>query len=104
MDFLSNGLQTSAWELSPSKWIPQVHSLAEEVGNNVEEYFLQNWVFPSQDSQAKFLKAGFSRVTCLYFPMAKDDRIEYACRLLTVLFLIDGENEALCSFQYVHDN
>jgi len=28
-------------------------------------------------------------VTCCYFPLAADDRIELACRLLTVLFLID---------------
>ena len=62
MDSLSNGLQTSTWKLPPSTWTPQVHSLAEEVGRNVEEYFLQNWAFPSQHSKAKFLKAGFSQV------------------------------------------
>ena len=44
------------------------------------------------------------QVTCLYFPMGKDDRIEYACRLLTVLFLIDGETEAPSSLQYFHED
>jgi len=90
MGCLNNDPQTQTWKPPPSAWTPRCHSRAEEVGKNVEEYFLHNWLFPSQKSKAKFLKAGFSRVTCLYFPMAKDDRIEYACRLLTVLFLVDG--------------
>lgn len=91
IDVLHKDLQTDSWKPPPSAWTPQCHERAEEVGKSVEGYFLKNWLFPSQKSKAKFLKAGFPRVTCLYFPAAKDERIEYACRLLTVLFLIDGE-------------
>lgn len=67
-----------------------IHPRAEEVAREVDSYFLEHWNFPDDRARSTFLKAGFSRVTCLYFPLAKDDRIHFACRLLTVLFLIDG--------------
>ena len=78
------------WKLPPSNWVHLCHPRAEEVANEVDGYFLQNWNFPNAKAERVFLNAGFSRVTCLYFPLAKDDRIHFACRLLTVLFLIDG--------------
>ncbi|KAE8396118.1 isoprenoid synthase domain-containing protein [Aspergillus alliaceus] len=54
-----------------------------------DDYFLQHWPFPSEKRRETFVKAGFGRVTCLYFPLARDDRIIFACKLLTILFLID---------------
>lgn len=66
---------------------PKVDAVINEVGG----YFLQHWPFPDARRRKKFVNAGFSRVTCLYFPAALDDRIHLACRLLTVLFLIDGK-------------
>jgi hypothetical protein len=77
------------WTPPTSKWIPMCHPRAEEVARQVDAYFLQHWKFCNTKSEKVFLNAGFSRVTCLYFPLAKDDRIHFACRLLTVLFLID---------------
>ncbi|KAJ5870146.1 Aristolochene synthase from penicillium Roqueforti [Penicillium solitum] len=59
------------------------------VSREVDEYFLHHWHFPDERARKKFIEAGFSRVTCLYFPLASDDRIKFACLLLTVLFLID---------------
>ncbi|KAI8623281.1 Aristolochene synthase in complex with 12,13 Difluorofarnesyl diphosphate [Xylariaceae sp. FL1651] len=55
----------------------------------VDGYFLRHWPFPGTKARKKFVAAGFSRVTCLYFPKALDDRIHFACRLLTALFLVD---------------
>lgn len=52
--------------------------------------FSENLNFSKAKAEMTFLKTGFSRVTSLYFPMAKYDRIHFACRLLSVLFLIDG--------------
>lgn len=83
------------WQIPPSRWIPLIHPCVEEVSQEVDGYFLEHWPFPDAASRKTFLKAGFSRVTCLYFPLSKDDRIHFACRLLTVLFLIDGEFRAL---------
>lgn len=80
-----------AWKPPPSSWTPRCHAREKDVAEIVDNYYLEHWPFPSQKSKQKFLNAGFSRVTCLYFPTAKDDRIEFACRLLTILFLIDGE-------------
>ncbi|KAB8209383.1 Aristolochene synthase in complex with 12,13 Difluorofarnesyl diphosphate [Aspergillus parasiticus] len=68
---------------------PKCHPLETAVSEEVNGFFLAHWPFKSDRERKKFVAAGFSRVTCLYFPMAKDDRIHFACRLLTLLFLID---------------
>ncbi|KAE8342149.1 hypothetical protein BDV24DRAFT_162700 [Aspergillus arachidicola] len=68
---------------------PKCHPLEAAVSEEVNGFFLSHWPFKSDRERKKFVAAGFSRVTCLYFPMAKDDRIHFACRLLTLLFLID---------------
>ncbi len=78
------------WKVPPSKWQHLSHPRFEKVAREVDGYFLKNWHFPDARAREKFLKAGFSRATCLYFPLAKDDRVHFACRLLTVLFLVDG--------------
>jgi aristolochene synthase len=83
------------WTPPASQWIPLCHPAADEVARQVDAYFLQHWNFHDTKAEKVFLKAGFSRVTCLYFPLAKDDRIHFACRLLTVLFLIDDVLEDL---------
>ena len=86
----SHGRSVNANTIPTSKFSAQIHPLAEEVGSEVEQYFLSNWNFKTEKERSTFLKAGFPKVTCLYFPEAKYDRIGYACRLLTILFLIDG--------------
>ncbi|KAK6072773.1 aristolochene synthase [Seiridium cupressi] len=65
------------------------HPAVLQVSREVEEYFLLNWPFQNSSARQRFLDAGFSRVTCLYFPLSKNNRIGSACRLLTLLFLID---------------
>ncbi|KAI0535504.1 Aristolochene synthase in complex with 12,13-Difluorofarnesyl diphosphate [Xylaria digitata] len=37
----------------------------------------------------------FTQCTCMYFPTARDDRIHFACRLLSILFLIDDVLEEM---------
>ncbi|KAJ5874092.1 Aristolochene synthase in complex with 12-13 Difluorofarnesyl diphosphate [Penicillium soppii] len=92
------GLETSSPALSPppkalnetsSEFIPKCHPRVEEVSAEVNGYFLQHWPFENEKARKRFVAAGFSTVTCFYFPAAKDDRIHFACRLLTLLFLID---------------
>ncbi|KAI1176094.1 Aristolochene synthase from penicillium Roqueforti [Nemania sp. FL0916] len=61
----------------------------DRIISEVDQYFLDNWNFTSEKERKKFVVAGFSRVTCMYYPMADDDRIASACKLLTILFLID---------------
>lgn len=67
-----------------------VHPREAEMSQQVNDYFLARWPFPNEKARLKFVKAGFSRVTCAYFPSALDDRIFFACQLLTLLFLVDG--------------
>lgn len=78
------------WNIPPSDWTYDIHPRADEVIKEVDGYFLEHWNFADEKARKTFIKAGFSHVTCLYFPLAKDDRIHFACRLLTFLFLIDG--------------
>lgn len=79
------------WKREPSSWKALIHPRADEVSIQNDDYFIQHWPFPSEKHIKSFRSAGFGRVTCLYFPEAKDDRILFASCLLTVLFLIDGE-------------
>lgn len=73
-----------------SRFISMCHPLEKEITAEVDSYFLTHWGFKTDKERKKFVGAGFSRVTCLYFPLSKDDRIHLACRLLTILFLVDG--------------
>ena len=75
---------------SPSNLEPQCHPCEPQVTKEVEDYFIQHWRFPDDVAVEKFRAAGFSRVTCYYFPEALNARIGFAARLLTLLFLIDG--------------
>ncbi|OIW22641.1 terpenoid synthase [Coniochaeta ligniaria NRRL 30616] len=84
-----SGQQNGARRTPLLSWVPACHPLVDPVTLEVDAWFLDNWPFPSDKARQKFVAAGFSRVTCLYFPLAKDDRIAYACRLLAILFLID---------------
>ena len=86
----------NAPDLAParSRFEPHCHPLMQEVSDEVDAYFLRHWPFGNDKARQKYLNAGFSRVTCLYFPEARDDRIHFACRLLTLLFLIDGKPDA----------
>ncbi|KAF5027082.1 hypothetical protein F66182_794 [Fusarium sp. NRRL 66182] len=76
-------------ETPRARFIPQIHPREAKVSAEVNGYFLRHWPFPNEKSKKKFVAAGFSRVTCYYYPAALDDRIAFACRLLTLLFLID---------------
>ncbi|KAL4916492.1 Aristolochene synthase [Aspergillus aurantiobrunneus] len=86
-DVNANG--SSSLHPPPSAFQPLCHPRVEEVTREVNDYFLEHWDFPSEKARKKFVAADFPGVTCLYFPKALDDRIGFACRLLTVLFLID---------------
>lgn len=70
---------------------PKIHPRVAKVTAEVDAYFLKHWPFENDKARKKFVAAGFSAVTCLYFPEALDDRIAYACRLLALLFLVDGK-------------
>lgn len=88
----TNGSIISHSNIPPSILTPICHPLVEDATRDVDGYYLKYWGFPNEKAKKKFVAAGFSRVTCLYFPKALDSRIRYACSLLTILFLIDGKS------------
>lgn len=79
------------FHISPSSLTAQIHPLHEEVTAEVDNFFLEHWPFPNEKARRMYVAASFSRATCLCFPKALNDRIQFACRLLTLLFLVDGE-------------
>lgn len=79
------------FHIPPSNLTAQIHPLHEGIIAEVDAFFLQHWPFPNDKERNKFLKSAFSQATCLTFPKALDDRIHFACRLLTLLFLVDGK-------------
>ncbi|RDW70664.1 putative aristolochene synthase protein [Aspergillus mulundensis] len=66
-----------------------MHPHADKVVHEVDGYFLHHGRFPNARAKQRFLAAGFSSVVCLYFPLAKNNRIHFACRLLTIFFSVD---------------
>uniref|UniRef100_L2GBU5 Aristolochene synthase n=1 Tax=Colletotrichum fructicola (strain Nara gc5) TaxID=1213859 RepID=L2GBU5_COLFN len=74
---------------SVSRFSAKIHRLEPQISAEVNGFFLEHWPFENDKARKKFIAAGFSRVTCFYYPVALDDRIGFACRLLTLLFLID---------------
>lgn len=76
---------------SPCGFEALCHPLEESITKQVDGWFLAHWPFATAKDRKKFVTSAFSQVTCLYFPLAKDDRIRSACELLTILFLVDGK-------------
>lgn len=87
----SKGLKATPLDPPPSIFNSICHPQVDAAVREVDSYYLQHWSFPNEKAKKKFVAAGFSKVTSLYFPKAFDKRITYACSLLTILFLVDGE-------------
>lgn len=81
---------TRKWEPPSSAWQARSHPRMDELCREVDDYFLKHWKFPHVKAETTFLKAGFSRATSFYLPMARHDRIHLAGHLLTLLILLDG--------------
>ncbi|KAF2146989.1 uncharacterized protein K452DRAFT_315168 [Aplosporella prunicola CBS 121167] len=73
----------------PSRLVHKRHPLEPQVTADVEGWFLQHWPFENEKARKKIGTDGYSYATCMNFPLALDDRIHSACRLITILFLID---------------
>ncbi|KAI9706293.1 MAG: hypothetical protein M1820_004868 [Bogoriella megaspora] len=83
------------WSIPPSRWTTRCHPLAKEVTRRTNAYFLDRWPFENDGARNKFLTADYAGSTCLCFPLALDDRIEFGCKLLGILFLVDDQLEDL---------
>ncbi|KAI0141748.1 Aristolochene synthase [Xylariaceae sp. FL1272] len=78
-------------DLKPPIFKSICHPSYPHVAKEVDDYFLKHWNFPDQKSRQKFLAADYSRFACLNYPLTKDDKIRFACRIITLLFLTDDE-------------
>ncbi|KAI0516782.1 Aristolochene synthase in complex with 12,13 Difluorofarnesyl diphosphate [Xylaria bambusicola] len=71
------------------------HPLTEKTIREVNDFFLEHWEFPSPKFRKRFEGDGMTRVTCFYVCKSLDDRLVLACRLITLLFLMDDVLEHL---------
>jgi aristolochene synthase len=67
----------------------RTHPLTDKVADSVNQFFLDNWSFSSEKERNKFLGADFSRFCAYYFPNSIDDRLHFACEIVTHLFMVD---------------
>lgn len=72
------------------------HPLYESLKKETDQYFIDNWpfLFPNEDNNKKsldkFLKANYPLCASLYFPQSKDERLRFAARMFSVVFIVDG--------------
>jgi len=79
-------------EVKPSILKSLCHPLVDQVSKEVDDYFSEHWPFKDDKTRKKFISQGIPRVTCLYCAKALDDRIAFACKLITITFLTDGQS------------
>ncbi|KAK7042880.1 Aristolochene synthase in complex with 12,13 Difluorofarnesyl diphosphate, partial [Favolaschia claudopus] len=84
-------VQLPSWMagLPPTMFIPKVHSLREEITQDVNTFFLTHWPFPNEKARKKIVESDFCYALCATWPESLDDRMRHACRLVTLIFLID---------------
>lgn len=82
-------------EVKPSILKSLCHPLVDRVSKEVDDYFSEHWPFKDDKTRKKFISQGIPRVTCLYCAKALDDRIAFACKLITITFLTDGQSTSL---------
>lgn len=92
------------FEPPPSLFVGRCHPLEHQVTKEVNEYFIKHWPFENPEAVRKFCDAGYPRAACYNYPDALDDRIHFACRLLTLLFLIDGMYDVGTRKSSISDN
>lgn len=74
----------------PTRFAYQTHPRTEEVVAETNAYFLGNWPFRKEAEKKQFVLEDANRWACMAFSMALDDRIVSACKVNTLLFLLDG--------------
>ena len=68
------------------------HPQADHVCAELDAFFYRYWPWKSEAAREHFLRSEINRWACLAFPLAREDRIMEACRVNTLLFLLDGES------------
>lgn len=68
-----------------------VHPKADEICQRVEQYFLDNFQFHDEIAKNTFLAQQLPQLACLYCALGTAGRVEYACKLIVILFLANGE-------------
>ena len=76
----------------PSSLTPLCHPLVKTLTRQVNDWISSSGHFKSEKEKKRYVGHETARVACLLYPRALDDRLIYACKLITVLFLLDGRH------------
>lgn len=82
-------------QIPPTAFTVRTHPLTDQVADEVNKYFLDNWPFPGEKERKKFVGADFPGFVCYYFPCSMNDRLRLVCEIVTHLFLIDDILETM---------
>ncbi|KAI0490081.1 Aristolochene synthase [Xylaria cf. heliscus] len=75
--------------IPPSLFTVKCHPRVKQINAEHDGYFLQYWPFENQKAREKFIACELSTATCLFYPTARDDRIQLIARLITFFFFVD---------------
>lgn len=67
------------------------HPEVEDVCARVDGYFLDHWPFPTQQDKDNYKASDLCRWACYALPGSTSDRVDDACKVNILLFLLDGE-------------
>ena len=75
----------------PTRFAVKCHPRADEVCSELDDFFSKHWPWENEQAREKFVVSDTNRWACWALPLAKDDRILDATKLLTLFFLLDGK-------------
>lgn len=67
------------------------HPEVEDVCARVDGFFLENWPFPTQQDKNNYTSSELCRWACYALPGSRSDRVDDACKVNILLFLLDGK-------------
>lgn len=76
-------------DVRPTLLEARTHHRTDEIVKSVNDFFLEHWPFKTAKHRQRFTEEGHPWYVCALFPLSLDERLLWACRLLTLGFLID---------------
>ncbi|KIJ30011.1 hypothetical protein M422DRAFT_36729 [Sphaerobolus stellatus SS14] len=78
-----------------SRISPRLHPKTNEVIPQVDEWFLHHWPFLNEGAFEEYKSTDLALFTCYAAADALDERLELACKLINVAFLVDAAVDTL---------
>jgi len=74
----------------PTQFAIKCHPRAAQVTAELDAFFIKYWPFKDEKARESFKAGQYNLWACMALPSAHDDRVHDACKVNTLLFLLDG--------------